>query len=436
MKVLVVGRGGREHAIAWKLALSPNVERVYIAPGNGGTSLIGENIDIDTIEIVRLSEFARDIGVGLVVVGPELPLALGLADELKSLGVPAFGPTRLAAQIEASKAFAKEFMSRHDIPTARFEIAESVHQVEQALKKLGTPCVIKADGLAAGKGAFIVETKEDALKVADHLIEKRVLGDAGKRVVVEAFLSGIEVSFQVITDGYRILPLATSQDFKRAYDHDEGPNTGGMGAYSPAFFMTSDLLHEVIQRIMKPAIQGLESEGRVYTGVLYAGLMLTSEGPKVLEFNCRLGDPETQVVLPRLETDFAEICEATVRGELSRIVARWSRSSCLCVVLASGGYPGKYEKGYPIEGLEDILSMEDVMVFHAGTKRGENGQFYTDGGRVLNVVAMGPTLKHARERAYRAIEKIRFENMHYRKDIGETAIKMIESVAKEIKKES
>lgn len=432
MKVLIIGSGGREHALAWKLSLSPLVNKIYIAPGNGGTSLVGENVDIDIVEVVSLAEFARDIGVDLVVIGPELPLSLGLVDELRKFDIATFGPTRNAAQIETSKAFAKEFMIRNHIPTARFKIAATVPEALKALSDIGTPCVIKADGLAAGKGAFIVDTPDAAKQIIEHLLVDKVLGDAGKLIIIEEYLTGLEASFMIVTDGYRILPLATSQDFKRALDGDEGPNTGGMGAFSPAFFLSTDLLHRILQEIMKPAVQGLEREGRTYTGVLYAGLMLTREGPRVLEFNARLGDPEAQAVLPRLDSDFAEICLAAAHQELHRIVANWNRQFCFCVVLASGGYPGRYDKGFPIEGLEEATHLKDVIVFHAGTQKDENMRFKTAGGRVLNIIAMDINLKGARDKAYEAVSRISFQNMHYRRDIGERAVKMLSQLARKL----
>ncbi len=436
MRVMVVGSGGREHALAWKLAQSDNVRKIFIAPGNGGTARIGQNLELAVTEIVPLAEMAHRLNIDIVVIGPELPLALGIVDELTQLGVPAFGPTRLAAQIEASKAFAKEFMARHGIPTARFAIVTQMSELEPAVRRFGLPCVIKADGLAGGKGTFIVQTWDQAQRVGEALMEEKILGEAGKILVVEEFLPGIELSFQVISDGLHVLPLATSQDYKRAYDHDEGPNTGGMGAYSPSVLMTAELHQRIMQEIIKPTIQGMDEEGRTFHGVLYAGLMLTKTGPKVLEFNCRFGDPETQVVLPRMDADLAEVLEAAVRRELHRVEVRWRREACLCVVLASRGYPGSYEKGKEITGIDDAEAEPHVTVFCAGVRREvhtENDhtveKWWTAGGRVLNVVAMGTTLREARDRAYRAIEKIHFAGMFYRTDIGLRAIELLEKIA-------
>ncbi|MCS7312971.1 MAG: phosphoribosylamine--glycine ligase, partial [Acidobacteria bacterium] len=410
MRVMIIGSGGREHAIAWKLSTSPGVQKIYVAPGNGGTGLIGQNIDLDVTEVVPLADLARRLDVSLVVVGPELPLALGIVDELRSLGVPVLGPTRMAAQVETSKAFAKDLMRRYAIPTAPFEVVTHMSEVPPALARVGLPCVLKADGLAGGKGTFIVSEEAEALRIAEDLLEKRVLGDAGRTLVIEQLLTGVEVSFQVLTDGFHVLPLATSQDYKRAFDDDQGPNTGGMGAYSPSVYMTPDLHQRIMTEIVKPTLRALDQEGRTFTGILYTGLMLTREGPRVLEFNCRFGDPEVQTLLPRMETHFLEVVDAAVRGELDRVQVRWSREACVCVVLASQGYPGRYEKGRVIMGLADAQALPGVFVFHAGTRRvmtEEDGQsveqWLTHGGRVLNVCALGKTLRQARERAYEAV---------------------------------
>ncbi|GBC84484.1 Phosphoribosylamine--glycine ligase [bacterium HR11] len=433
MRVMVVGGGGREHAIAWKLSMSPGVQKIYVAPGNGGTELIGQNIDLDVTEVVPLADLARRLDVRLVVVGPELPLALGIVDEMRSLGVPVFGPTRMAAQVETSKAFAKDLMRRHGIPTAPFEVVTHMGEVPAVLGRVGLPCVIKADGLAGGKGTFIVHEEAEALRVAEDLLEKRVLGDAGRALVIEQFLTGVEVSFQVLTDGFHVLPLATSQDYKRAFDDDQGPNTGGMGAYSPSVYMTPDLHQRIMNEVVKPTLRALDQEGRTFMGVLYAGLMLTREGPRVLEFNCRFGDPETQAVLPRMEADLLEVLDAAVRGELDRVQVRWTREACVCVVLASQGYPGRYEKGKVITGLADAQALPGVFVFHAGTRRvvtEEDGrpveQWLTHGGRVLNVCALGETLRQARERAYEAVRRIAFDGMFYRSDIALKAVELLD----------
>lgn len=433
MRVMVVGGGGREHALAWKLSTSPGVQKIYVAPGNGGTELVGQNVDLDVTEIVPLADLARQLGVHLVVVGPELPLALGIVDELRNLGVPAFGPTRTAAQVETSKAFAKDLMRRHGIPTAPFEVVTHMGEVPSALARIGLPCVVKADGLAGGKGTFIVHAEAEALRVAEDLLEKRVLGDAGKTLIVEQFLTGVEVSFQVLTDGFHVLPLATSQDYKRAFDDDQGPNTGGMGAYSPSVYMTPELHHRIMNEVVKPTLRALDQEGRTFLGVLYAGLMLTREGPRVLEFNCRFGDPETQAVLPRMDANFLEVLDAAVRCELDRVQVRWAREACVCVVLASQGYPGRYEKGKVITGWTDAQALPGVLVFHAGTRRvvtEEAGRpverWLTHGGRVLNVCALGETLRQARERAYEAVRRVAFEGMFYRTDIALKAVELLD----------
>ncbi len=428
---MVVGSGGREHALTWKLFESPNVDKIYIAPGNGGTEGLGTNVDIDVTEIVNLADFAASVKVDLVVVGPELPLALGLVDEMLNYGVPAFGPMKNASMIESSKVFAKEFMSRNGIPTARFEIVNSMEELSHAIRKFDFPVVLKADGLAAGKGTFIVESRKDALAIGEKLLEQHVLGKAGDMIVVEEYLAGVEVSFQVITDGRTVIPLATSQDFKRAFDGDEGPNTGGMGAFSPVFFLSPDVYRTILNDIVRPTIQALDAEGRRYIGCLYTGIMLTKDGPYVLEYNCRFGDPETQVVLPRMNADFYELCEAAIKGELNRVKCEWYKDACVCVVLASKGYPGSYEKGFPITGINEALQNEGLMVFHAGTKLLEDGTLVTNGGRVLNVVALGDNLREARQKAYDAVDKIQFENKFFRNDIGKKAEDMLKKLAHE-----
>ncbi len=416
MKVLVVGSGGREHALAWKIGLSERVDKVYVSPGNGGIE-DSCRVKIPPHEIVKLADFAEKEKIDLTVVGPELPLTLGIVDEFERRGLRIFGPSKLAAELEGSKVFAKEFMRRHGIPTAEFEVAASPAEAERIVKegKFGYPVVIKADGLAGGKGSLICHDLQEALKAIDLLMRERVFGSAGDRVVIEKFLEGKEISFTAVTDGTHILPFVTSLDHKRAYDGDRGPNTGGMGAISPCPYVDASLYRQIMEVIVKPTIEKMFEEGRKFRGVLYAGLMLTEEGPKVLEFNVRFGDPETQAMLLRLDSDLVDILEAAVEGELNSVKPVWDRRASAVVVLASGGYPGKYEKGKLIEGLDKVG--DDVIIFHAGTER-KDGKFYTAGGRVLNVAALGETLSQALEKVYAAIEKIKFENMHYRKDIG------------------
>ncbi len=416
MKVLVVGSGGREHALVWKISQSSPVEKIYAAPGNGGMKE-AERVPISAHEIVSLADFAAENDVDLTVVGPELPLALGIVDEFQKRGLRIFGPSKPAAELEASKVFAKEFMSRHGIPTAEFDVVTDFASGREILDsgKYGYPVVIKADGLAGGKGSLVCSDREEALRALDLLINKRVFGTAGDRVIIEKFLPGREISFTVITDGKNIVPIVTSKDYKRAYDGDRGPNTGGMGAVSPCPYVDANLYVKIMDSIVRPTIRGMLEEGREFRGVLYAGLMLTEEGPMVLEFNVRFGDPETQAIMLRLRSDLVEVLASVAEGLIPEKKLEWDREVSLDVVLASGGYPGKYEKGKEIKGLEDVPS--DVVVFHAGTEY-RDGKFYTAGGRVLNVAAKGKDLEEARSKVYSAIERIHFEGMHYRKDIG------------------
>lgn len=416
MKVLVVGSGGREHALAWKLASAEKVDKVFVSPGNGGIP-DEDRVPIKPHEIIKLADFAQAKKIDLTVVGPELPLTLGIVDEFEKRGLKIFGPDKLAAELEGSKVFAKEFMRKHNIPTADFEVAHSPEEAKKILSsgKFGYPVVIKADGLAGGKGSLICKTEEDALQAVELLMLKKVFGRAGEKIVIERFLEGKEISFTVISDGYHILPFVTSLDHKRAYDGDKGPNTGGMGAISPCPYVSSQLYREIIDRIIKPTIEGMLEEGRKFRGVLYAGLMVTDEGPKVLEFNVRFGDPETQAMLLRLKSDLTDVLLASIEERVNEVKPEWDKRASAVVVLASGGYPGSYEKGKLIEGLDQVGN--DVVVFHAGTER-KDGKFYTAGGRVLNIAALGETLNEALDKVYSAIAKIKFEKMHYRKDIG------------------
>ncbi|MCS7203220.1 MAG: phosphoribosylamine--glycine ligase [Thermodesulfovibrio sp.] len=418
MKVLVVGSGGREHTIVWKLAQSKVVDRIYCAPGNAGISEIAECIEVESKDLSALIDFVKYEWIDLTVVGPEEPLAQGIVDLFIKEGRRIVGPTKAAAQIEASKVFAKDFMKRHNIPTADYKIFTSYTHAEDYIRLKGTPIVIKADGLAAGKGVFVVQSFEEAQQALRLIMKEKIFGSSGDRVVIEDYLSGTEASYLVFTDGQTIIPMVTSKDHKRLLDNDQGPNTGGMGTYSPNPVITPEVERAILEKIIKPAIKGLKKEGITYKGILYAGLMIVNNKPYVLEFNCRFGDPETQVILPRLETDIIDIFMAIAEGQLNKINVKWKDEASLCVVLASEGYPGKYKKGLPILGLDRVKSLKDVIVFHAGTKFSEEGNIVTNGGRVLGVTALGKTINEARQKAYSAVEFISFEGMQYRKDIG------------------
>lgn len=425
MKILVIGSGGREHALVWKLAQSKHVGKIFCAPGNGGISDIAECINIKADDIEGLLDFAKREKIDLTVVGPEIPLSMGIVDEFRKYGLKAFGPGKKAAQLEASKIFAKEFMARHKIPTADFKIFDSSQEAIKYIEARGAACVIKADGLAQGKGVVVAKDTEEARQAVLSMMEDRVFGVAGERIIIEECLEGEEASILVITDGKEVIPLASSQDHKRVFDADKGPNTGGMGAYSPAPVVSDSLFKEILDSVIYRAILGLNKEGIEYKGVLYAGIMITASGPKVLEFNVRFGDPETQAILPRIKSDLAEVMLAVAGPGISRLGIdnlEWRDSPCICVVLASGGYPGDYEKGKEISGLGEAGRLKDVVVFHAGTKKA-SGKYYTNGGRVLGVTALGRTIKDAGDRAYSAAEKIKFDGMHYRKDIGSRAMK-------------
>lgn len=429
MNVLIVGSGGREHALAWKIAQSPRVRRLWIAPGNGGTGALstpGGNVALAADDIPGLIAFAHDNLVGMTIVGPEAPLAAGLADAFASNGLAVFGPSRAAARLEASKAFAKDFMRRHGIPTARYATFDDFAAACTHLGDIDYPIVIKASGLAAGKGVILPDTLTEAESVLHQMMIDRVFGAAGDEVVIEERLTGPEVSILAFSDGSTVSLMPPAQDHKRAYDGDCGPNTGGMGAYAPAPVATPALLEEARQTILQATVDGLRHDGAPYVGVLYAGLMLTADGPKVLEFNCRFGDPETQVILPLLETDLLDIICACVEHRLGDVQVCWRPAGAATVVLASGGYPGAYKTGLPVAGLEAAGAADDVMVFHAGTRETESG-IVTSGGRVLNVTAVGADLQEALGRAYGAVGLVEFANMHYRRDIGAAAMKMGES---------
>jgi phosphoribosylamine--glycine ligase len=419
MKILIVGSGGREHALAWKIAQSPRAEKVYCAPGNGGTRLVAENVPLPETDIAGLADFAERERIGLTVVGPEVPLTMGIVDEFEKRKLVIFGPSKKAAEIEASKVFAKEFMERHRIPTGRFKVTDSFDQAKKILAsgEFGYPVVLKADGLAAGKGVVVCPTPKKAEDTAGEMLVQKKFGAAGRRIVIEEFLRGREVSFIVISDGLRVQPLVTAMDHKAAYDGDKGPNTGGMGAISPSPLMTEKLFNDVLATVITPAVTRLLEEGRKFKGVLYAGLMITEAGPRVLEFNGRFGDPETQPQMLRLESDLVELLTAAVDEDVLRHEVRWSAKPSGCVVVASGGYPVHYEKGKAISGLAEAQAISGVTVFHAGTKF-ENNAYLTTGGRVLGVCASEASLAETMGKIYDACGRIYFEAMHFRRDIG------------------
>ncbi|HEX9398137.1 MAG TPA: phosphoribosylamine--glycine ligase [Burkholderiales bacterium] len=421
MKLLVIGNGGREHALAWKLTQSPKVQKVYVAPGNGGTATEAGVENIALTQLQDLISFSKKENIHCTVVGPEAPLAAGAVDAFREAGLRIFGPTRAAAQLESSKDFAKAFMARHGIPTARYASFERAAEAKAYVEREGAPIVIKADGLAAGKGVVVASSRAEALEAIDAMLTKRSFGAAGARVVIEEFLPGEEASFIVMCDGAHVLPLATSQDHKRLRDGDQGPNTGGMGAYSPAPVVTPEIHARVMREIILPAVQGMAKDGMPYTGFLYAGLMIDRAGnPRTLEFNCRLGDPETQPIIVRLKSDLLELVDHAIDGALDKAEAKWDRRAALGVVLAAAGYPGEPRKGDRIEGLPKPA--DDCRAFHAGTRL-EGKSVVTSGGRVLCVTALGDSVKIARRRAYQAVDAIRFFGMQYRKDIGHRAVK-------------
>lgn len=423
MKILVIGGGGREHALIWKLRQSPQVSHVWCAPGNGGISQHAECFAANVQDVPALASLAESLRPDLTVVGPEMPLVLGIVDEFTKRGLPILGPTRAAAELEGSKVFAKEFMERHTIPTAPlYGIYDSPGDAYSALCAVDWPCVIKADGLCAGKGVLVAPNPDEATAFIDRLMEKKEFGNAGNRVVLEEALEGEELSYIVLTNGERFVPLAPTRDHKRALDGDQGPNTGGMGAYSTDGLVSLELEAQIQNEIVKPTIAGLAKDGRPYRGFLYFGLMLTSNGPKVLEFNCRMGDPETQPILVRLESDLVQLCCAVLDGGISRQKPAWKPGASVCVVMASGGYPGSFETGGRIEGLEAVATVPGTVVFHAGSRR-EGKIYYTSGGRVLGVTSTAPSLSTAVTSAYEAVRKIRFDGAHYRTDIAARALR-------------
>ncbi|MCG5536441.1 phosphoribosylamine--glycine ligase [Ectothiorhodospira mobilis] len=423
MKILIIGNGGREHALAWKAARSPRVEQVFVAPGNAGTATEPgcENVAIPATDVEALAAFAQERGVDLTVVGPEAPLVAGVVDTFRARGLAIFGPTRAAARLEGSKSFSKDFLARHHIPTAAYGSFTDLDEALAYLRRQGAPIVVKADGLAAGKGVILAQTLEEAEAAVRDMLAGNAFGEAGHRVVIEEFLQGEEASFICMVDGEHILPMATSQDHKARDDGDRGPNTGGMGAYSPAPVVTPAIHRRILDEVIRPVVRGMAEEGHPYTGFLYAGLMIDAEGtPRVLEFNCRMGDPETQPILMRLQSDLVDLLRAAVDGHLDRVEARWDPRAALGVVLAAGGYPGDYRKGDVIQGLE-AADTEDARVFHAGTAL-KDGHVVTAGGRVLCAVGLGERVADARDRAYALARRIHWPDAFYRNDIGHRAV--------------
>ncbi len=422
MNVLLIGSGGREHALAWKLAQSKSLDKLYIAPGNPGTAECGENIQIDAGETEKLVEFAKQNKVGLVVVGPEDPLAAGVVDALEAAGVKAFGPSAEAAKLEADKAFAKQLMRACSISTAEARIFDRFADAKAYIASRDEAVVVKAAGLAKGKGVYVCEEPSDAILAAEKIMCDKIFGDAGSKIVVEDKLLGEEASILAFVDGRNIYLMESSQDHKRVGDGDTGPNTGGMGAYSPAPVVTEQIISQITQEVLVPIVDGMNRNDSPYKGVLYAGIMITAGGPRVLEFNVRFGDPETQPILMRLKSDLIEVCLAVCEGTLENVTLKWDPRPAVCVVMAAGGYPGDYEKGKVITGIKDAEQIEDVKVFHAGTKR-SGGNTVTNGGRVLGVTAMGRTIAEAKKAAYKAVEKIKFDGAYYRRDIADKAMK-------------
>ncbi|MCS4503464.1 Phosphoribosylamine--glycine ligase [wastewater metagenome] len=424
MKVLVIGGGGREHALAWRFARSERVSDVYVAPGNAGTRREPgvHNVAVGAEDITALVDFARNFAIDLTVVGPEVPLTMGVVDAFRAAGLRCLGPDRAAAELEGSKAFAKAFLERHRIPTAGYRVFDDLGEARDYIREHGAPLVVKADGLAAGKGVTVAMTVDEALQAAEGMLGGNAFGDAGERIVVEDFLQGEEASFIALVDGNNVLPLASSQDHKARDDGDTGPNTGGMGAYSPAPIVTGAVHERILEEIVRPTVRGLAAEGRPYTGFLYAGVMIDPDGePRVLEFNVRLGDPETQPILMRLRSDLPALCDAALDGCLAEVGAEWDPRPCLGVVMAAGGYPGAYGKGDVITGLPESES-GDVKVFHAGTSDDDAGEVVTMGGRVLCVCALGSDIAEARNRAYEQVERIHWDGVYYRRDIGHRAV--------------
>ena len=422
MNILIIGSGGREHTLAWKIAQSPKCDKLYAMPGNPGIEEIAECVDdISINDNAAVIDFAKNHNIDLVVIGPEAPLVNGLVDELTEAGIKAFGPTKAAAQLEGSKIFAKDLMKKYGIPTATYEIFDDITRACRYIKAAGAPIVVKADGLAAGKGVIVAKTVDEAINAVFEVMEQKSFGEAGSRIVIEEFMDGEEASLLAFTDGKTIVPMIPSQDHKRVNDGDEGLNTGGMGAYAPAPVVTEEILRKAEEKILKPIIAAMAKEGITYKGCLYAGLMIVNGEPKVVEFNARFGDPETQVVLPLLESDLVEIMLACIDGGLDKVKIDWSSDSTVCIVLASGGYPLSYKKGLEIDGINKAKAL-DTLIFHAGTTK-TDGRLLTSGGRVLGVVARAEDIKTAVDKAYKGVEVIHFDNMHCRKDIAYRALK-------------
>lgn len=419
MKVLVVGSGGREHALCWKIAQRPGTE-VYVAPGNIGMVDVATLVNIKVDDIAGLVDFAKAEGIDLTVVGPELPLTLGIVDAFQEAGLACFGPNKAAAKLEGSKAFSKELMKKYGIPTAAFDTFTDVDKAKAFVDEIGVPCVVKADGLAAGKGVIICMTREEADKAIEDMLTDHAFGDASATIVIEEYMVGPEVSVLAFADGKTVLPMVSAQDHKRIFDGDKGPNTGGMGAYSPAPVYTEALSAEVNKTIIEPTIAAMAAEGTPFTGILYTGLMLTEKGPRVLEYNVRFGDPETQPIMVRMKSDIVALFQACVDGKLDEATLEWHDEAAVCVIMASGGYPASSEKGVPIHGLDDIAA-EEAIVFHSGTAE-KDGEIVTNGGRVLGVTAKDATIKGAIDKAYAAVEKINFDHMQFRRDIGARAL--------------
>lgn len=415
LKVLVVGSGGREHTLVWKLAQSDKISKIYCAPGNAGIAQIAECVSLGVEDIPGIVDFCQKETIDLVVVGPELPLTLGLVDALEKAGIKAFGPKQKAAELEGSKVFSKNLMARYGIPTARYGVFSDLQQAKDFAREISGPWVVKADGLAAGKGVLICSTLEETDAAIEMVLVKRFFGTAGEKVIIEEFLRGEELSLMAFCDGHTVVPMVSAQDHKRVFSGDQGPNTGGMGAYSPAPVATPRLCKEIEEKVLQPTLKAMAQEGRFFKGILYAGMMITEQGPRVLEFNARFGDPETQVVLPRLQTDLVEIILAVIEERLANLKIEWREEACVSVVVASGGYPGNYEKGFPINGLAEVP--EEVLIFHSGTSLQE-GKIVTAGGRVLAVTALGNSLQEAVDLAYRGVKEIKFQGVHFRDDIA------------------
>ncbi len=422
MRVLVIGSGGREHTLAWKILQSKKVDKLFCAPGNGGMKEIAELVNIKVDDINGLLKFAKEKKIDLTVVGPEVSLVKGIVDRFTQEGLRIFGPIKELAMLEGSKVFSKNMMKKFNLPTADFEVFDNPDKAKGYLKKKGTPIVVKADGLAAGKGVIVAKSVKEAEEAIEDMLVKKVFGSAGEKIILEDCLEGEEVSILIFSDGKNIAPLVSSQDHKRIFDNDKGPNTGGMGAYSPAPVVSEKIFNDIINNIFKPLINGFSKEGRFYKGVLYGGFMMTKNGPMLLEFNVRFGDPETQAIIPRLKSDLIDVINACIDGDIDKINLEWDERACVCTVLASKGYPGPYEKNKEIHGLDKVKNMKDALVFHAGTVC-ENGKIFTYGGRVLGVVGLGNDVKLAKDTAYEAIDKIKFDGVYYRMDISDKAIR-------------